>query len=281
MGVPGMKLICRQSYAASATSPFDYPLSSRFDENDTIFILDKVKIPWENVFIFGDAEKASTFFPGSGFLHRFTFHGVTRLAVKLDFIAGLLLKGVAATGVKDFRGIQARVGEVIGWRNLFWALSDAMAARPDEWIGGAVLPHLDYGLAYRWFMTLGYPRVREIIMQDLGSALIYLPSHANDFKSPEIRPYLEQYVRGSGGVAAVERVKLMKLIWDSIGTEFGGRHELYERNYSGNHENVRAELLFAAQQSGLTDAMTGFAEQCMAEYDLDGWTVPDLINPET
>ena len=24
--------------------------------------------------------------------------------------------------------------------------------------------------------------------------------------------------------------------------------------------------LFAAQQSGLTDAMTGFAEQCMAEY---------------
>jgi len=183
--------------------------------------------------------------------------------------------------VKDFRGIQARVGEVIGWRNLFWGLSDAMAARPDEWIDGAVLPHLDYGLAYRWFMTLGYPRVREIIMQDLGSALIYLPSHADDFKSPEIRPYLDQYVRGSGGMAAAERVKLMKLIWDSIGSEFGGRHELYERNYSGNHENVRAELLFAAQQSGLTDAMTGFAEQCMAEYDLDGWTVPDLINPET
>jgi 4-hydroxyphenylacetate 3-monooxygenase len=281
MGVPGMKLICRQSYAASATSPFDYPLSSRFDENDTIFILDKVKIPWENVFIFGDPEKASTFFPGSGFLHRFTFHGVTRLAVKLDFIAGLLLKGVAATGVKDFRGIQSRVGEVIGWRNLFWAISDAMAARPDNWIDGAVLPHLDYGLAYRWFMTVGYPRVREIIMQDLGSALIYLPSRADDFKSPEIRPYLDQYVRGSGGMEAVERVKLMKLIWDSIGSEFGGRHELYERNYSGNHENVRAELLFSAQQSGLTDAMTGFAEQCMAEYDLDGWTVPDLINPES
>jgi 4-hydroxyphenylacetate 3-monooxygenase len=280
MGAPGMKLICRQSYATSATSPFDYPLSSRFDENDTIFILDKVKIPWEDVFIYGDPEKASTFFPGSGFLHRFTFHGVTRLAVKLDFIAGLLLKGVGATGVKDFRGIQSRVGEVIGWRNMFWGLSDAMAARPDEWIHGAVLPHLDYGLAYRWFMTVGYPRVREIIMQDLGSALIYLPSHVDDFKSPEIRPYLDQYVRGSGGMDAVERVKLMKLIWDSIGTEFGGRHELYERNYSGNHESVRAELLFSAQQSGLADAMTGFAEQCMAEYDLDGWTAPDLLNPD-
>ena len=25
--------------------------------------------------------------------------------------------------------------------------------------------------------------------------------------------------------------------------------------------------------------MKGFAEQCMAEYDLDGWKVPDLVNP--
>lgn len=283
MGTPGMKLICRHSYAMNADvmgSPFDYPLSSRFDENDTIFILDRVKIPWENVFIYGDPEKASTFFPGSGFLHRFTFHGCTRLAVKLDFLAGLLMKGVEATGTKDFRGIQTRVGEVIAWRNMFWAITDAMANCPDEWIDGAVLPHLDYGLAYRWFMTLGYPRVREIIMQDLGSGLIYLNSNAKDFEVPEIRPYLDQYVRGSNGVDAVERVKLMKLIWDSVGSEFGGRHELYERNYSGNHESVRAEVLFAAQNSGLADAMKGFAEQCMAEYDLNGWTVPDLINPD-
>jgi aromatic ring hydroxylase len=33
---------------------------------------------------------------------------------------------------------------------------------------------------------------------------------------------------------------------DSIASEFGGRHELYERIYSGNCENVKAELLLAA-----------------------------------
>jgi len=26
--------------------------------------------------------------------------------------------------------------------------------------------------------------------------------------------------------------------------------------------------------------MKGLVEQCMAGYDLDGWTVPDLINPD-
>ena len=53
-------------------------------------------------------------------------------------------------------------------------------------------------------------------------------------------------MRGSNGYDAVERVKLMKLLWDAVGTEFGGRHELYERNYAGNHENIRIEVLFSA-----------------------------------
>jgi 4-hydroxyphenylacetate 3-monooxygenase len=26
--------------------------------------------------------------------------------------------------------------------------------------------------------------------------------------------------------------------------------------------------------------MKGLVEQCMSEYDLDGWTAPDMINPD-
>ena len=72
----------------------------------------------------------------------------------------------------------------------------------------------------------------------------------------------------------------MKLIWDAIGSEFGGRHSLYERNYFGNHENIRTEVILVAEMMGEAKKMKGFAEQCMSEYDLDGWNVPDLINPD-
>ncbi|TDB48727.1 Pyoverdin chromophore biosynthetic protein pvcC [Photorhabdus luminescens subsp. mexicana] len=284
MNAPGVKLICRPSYSMAADkmgSPFDYPLSSRFDENDTIMILDKVKVPWENIFIYGDVDKVSLFFAESGFFHRAMLHGVTRLAVKLDFISGLLLKGVEATGTKDFRGVQTRVGEVLSWRNLFWALSDAMIKSPEPWGEDALLPRYEYGVAYRWFMTKGYPRVKEIIEQDLGSALIYVNSHARDFSNPELSPYLDKYMRGSNGYSAVERVKLMKLIWDSIGTEFANRHELYELNYAGNHEITRLDTLWTSQASGLVDQLKGFAEQCMSEYDLDGWVGNDLIWPSS
>ncbi|GAA2053518.1 4-hydroxyphenylacetate 3-hydroxylase N-terminal domain-containing protein [Catenulispora yoronensis] len=279
LAAPGVKLICRPSYTAAAAvagTPFDHPLSSRLDENDTILILDKVLIPWENVFVYGDLGRVQMFTARSGFPERFTFHGCTRLAVKLEFLAGLLSKALQATGTRDFRGVQSRLGEVLAWRNLFWGLSDAAARNPVPWTGGAVLPNPDYGMAYRWFMQIGYPRIREIILQDVASGLIYVNSSAADFKNPEIRPYLDKYVRGSGGVTALDRTKLMKLLWDAVGTEFGGRHELYERNYSGNHENTRVELYFSQLADGRLDGYQAFVEACMGEYDLDGWTVPDL-----
>ncbi len=278
---PGVKLFCRPSYEMTAEvmgTPFDYPLSSRMDENDSILVFDQVLVPWENVFAYGDIDKVNNFFPRSGFLPRFMFQGCTRLAVKMDFLAGLLLKAVEATGAKEFRGVQAQVGEVLAWRNLFWALTDAMARAPIPWTEGYVLPNLESGLAYRVMASLAYPKIKEIIENTLASALIYLPSSALDFKVPELRPYLDRFVRGSGGYTAEQRVKLVKLLWDAIGTEFGGRHELYERNYFGNHESIRFETLMAAEASGGTARYKGFAETCMSEYDLDGWTVPDLIN---
>jgi 4-hydroxyphenylacetate 3-monooxygenase len=280
MGTPGMKLFCRTSYemaAAAIGTPFDYPLSSRFDENDAIMVLDQVLIPWENVFMY-DAEGANNFMNGSGFVERFTFHGCTRLAVKLDFIAGCALKAVEMTGASGFRGVQAGIGEILCWRDLFWGLSDAMAKSPNPWIGGAVQPNVNYGLAYRMFMGTGYPRIKEILQRTVGSGLIYLNSHASDWKNPEIRPYLDKYIRGSNGIQAIDRVKLLKLLWDAVGTEFGGRHELYERNYSGDAESVLVQTLQAYQGMGQTEPLKAFADQCMSEYDVDGWTLPGLFN---
>lgn len=279
MGSRGVKLICRSSYSAMSAvmgSPFDYPLSSRLDENDAILVLDKVLVPWENVFMYGDLAKVQLFTSRSGFAERFTFHGTTRLAVKLEFIAGLLSKALRITGTREFRGVQTRLGEVIAWRNLFWGLSDAAARNPVLWRNGAVLPNPQYGLAYRWFMQIGYARVKEIIQQDVASGLIYLASSAEDFANPDIRSYLDRYARGSDGVDAVQRTKVMKLLWDAVGTEFGGRHELYERNYTGNHEDVRIAILSAQTGSGELSGYESFVDTCLAEYDLEGWSVPDL-----
>jgi 4-hydroxyphenylacetate 3-monooxygenase len=278
MNTPGVKLICRPSYefaAAVAGSPWDYPLTSRFDENDAIFVFDNAFIPWENVLIHRDIDRLKRFYPQSGFFQGFTLQGCTRLAVKLDFIAGLLYKAARATGVDAFRGVQAQIGEVIGWRNLFWSLTDAMAYNPEPWVSGAVLPNSRASSAYRLFMTEAYPAVRAIVEKVVASGLIYLPSNVRDFKNPDIDKYLAKYVRGSNGIDYKERIKTMKLLWDAVGTEFGARHELYEMNYAGSHELVHMFPLHQAQGSGALKSMVELADQCMADYDEDGWRCAD------
>ena len=78
---------------------------------------------------------------------------------------------------------------------------------------------------------------------------------------------------------ATGNVPLLKLLWDAMGSEFGGRHELYESNYAGNYENIRIETMLTAQATGEMEMMQQLVEDYMAEYGLDGWTVPDMINP--
>lgn len=279
MSTPGVKLICRPSYELGsqlAGSPFDYPLSSRFDENDAILILDHAFIPWENVLIYRDFERCRSWFGQGGFGRLFPMQGCTRLAVKLDFISGLLLKALQCTGTADFRGVQASVGEVIAWRNLFWSLTDAMYADPAPWQKGAVTPSPRALQAYRVLATQAYPAIKLIIEQIVASGLIYLPSGARDLRNPELNRYLAQYVRGSNGIDHHERIKILKLLWDAIGTEFGGRHELYEINYAGSQDEIRIQCLRQAQGSGAMSQMTSMVEKCMADYDENGWLVDHL-----
>ena len=283
MNMPGVKLLCRTSYEMMASvmgSPFDYPLSSRFDENDAIFVFDNVLIPWEDVLLHRDIEKIKVFYPRSGFLAGYQFQGCTRLAVKLDFLVGIIAKALRATGSDEFRGNQAMLGEIIAWRNLFWALSDAMAMNPVSWVGDTVLPNAQSGSSYRVFAGEAYGRIKEIVEKIVASALIYLPSSARDFRNPEIDKYLARFVRGSNGIDYKERIKIMKLLWDAIGSEFGGRHELYERNYAGNHEDIRIQTVWNARGSGALDHMIGLAEQCMADYDENGWCNPAWLDPD-
>jgi 4-hydroxyphenylacetate 3-monooxygenase len=134
-----------------------------------------------------------------------------------------------------------------------------------------VLPNLSASVAYRLFATEAYPAVRSIVEKVVASGLIYLPSHARDFKNPDIDKYLQRYVRGSNGIDYKQRIKIMKLLWDAIGTEFGARHELYEMNYAGSHELIRLFGLQHAQSSGSLKEMEALVESCMADYDEDGW----------
>jgi 4-hydroxyphenylacetate 3-monooxygenase len=273
MDAPGAKLICRPSYEQRAHSPFDHPLSSRFDENDAVMIFDNVFIPWENVLVYRDPERANGFYGESRFINRFTLQAGARLQVKLEIMAGLFAKAIATNGTDAFRGVQAALGEIVAWRHLMLAVTTAMCLDPEPAPGGSVVPKIEYANAIKVFAAECWPRIRQLFELHLAGSLLVAPSSHKDLKNPELRPLIDRYYRGSSS-DALERIKLFKLIWDAIGTEFGARHELYEVNYSGNQDQMRLDVVNFARRKGLLAGFTDIADACMAEYDLDGWTNP-------
>jgi aromatic ring hydroxylase len=122
----------------------------------------------------------------------------------------------------------------------------------------------------RVFGTSAWPAVKSIIENVLGGAPLVAPSGREDLVNEELRPLIDRYYRGTDATA-VQRIKLFKLVWDAIGTEFGGRHELYERNYAGNHEQVRVDVVNFARRTGAFDECLKLVDTCLGDYDLDGW----------
>lgn len=270
MDAPGLRLLTRPSYESAARSPFDAPLSSRFDENDSVMIFDDAFVPWENVLVYRDLEKARGFYEHSGFFNRFNFQSAIRLCVKLEFTVGLLLKGVAASGTGDFRGVQASVGELIGLRDLLWAVTTAMAMDPEPGVGETVVPKQQTAAAARVYMTNAWTRVREVFECILAGAPIYSVSSHRDLLSDELAQTIETYYQGTN-LPGPERIKLFKLIWDAMYSEFAARHALYERNYSGNQDQQRVDIWRWCEARGDADDYRAMVEQCMDDYDAKGW----------
>ena len=276
MDTPGLKLIGRPSYELKSHSPFEAPLASRFDENDSVLVFHEAFIPWENVLVYRDVEKAKGFYASSGFFNRFNLQSATRLAVKLEFACGLLIKGTEATGTASFRGVQTEVGELVAMSNLVWALSSAMALDPEPGVGESVVPRLQTAAAARVYMTSAWQRVREIFEKILAGGPIVTVSSLKDLQSPELDPIIERYFRGTG-LPAHDRIKLFKLIWDALYSEFAGRHALYERNYAGNHEQQRLDALRWSDARGDSDRYRQMVDDCLGDYDLSGWRADYLL----
>jgi 4-hydroxyphenylacetate 3-monooxygenase len=108
--------------------------------------------------------------------------------------------------------------------------------------------------------------------------LIYLNSLAKDFDNPELRPTLDRYLRGSNGKTAIDRSRIMKMLWDAVGSEFGGRHDLYEQNYLGQEDVHFMSSHRTALADGTMSYLEGLVGNAMSDYDLNGWTAPDLIS---
>ncbi len=230
VAAPGLKLYPRKPYAR-AGSPADYPLSSRFDESDSYVIFDNVFVPWEHVFIYRNVELSRDQWRKTPAHLLGNHQAQTRYVTKLRFMVGLAHRMNEMTGNAANPAVMIMMGELAALVSIYESMllaHETMGTIED----GVLWPSKTTYYAASSMQSEFNGRMLEIIREMAGAAFITLPSSSADFDNPEIAADIERYMR-SGTADAKSRVKLMRLIWDFLGSEFGSRHAQYEKFYGG------------------------------------------------
>jgi aromatic ring hydroxylase len=245
IATPGLRFICRDSYAKQR-DPYDYPLSSRFDEMDAVVIFDDVEIPRERVFLDGDTVGYSEVITDTGWRSHIMHQAFTRAWVKMCFAFGLGHMIANATGVVRFDHIQEKLGQI--WNMSELARSAIVAAEagstPDP--AGVLCPDERPFIALRGELPKWLPRANEYLQLIGAGGFMATPSRA-DLDGP-LREQISQYFQ-SAGAEAERRIRLFRLAWDYIGSDLGGRGELYERFYLSDSWRMTALAYNLADKS--------------------------------
>jgi 4-hydroxyphenylacetate 3-monooxygenase len=231
LGAKGLTLLSRRSYEQNATSEFDYPLSSRFDENDAVVHFDDVKIPWDRVFVFKDLRMANAQWHDTR-AHVFqNYQCIVRLMAKLRFLLGLARKIAETNNIINYPQVRETLGLMAAKVSNIEALVIAMELK-GETFGEYYVPDRSLLCTAQVIAQTTYPEIVEAIRSLSGGGMIMVPSSYADFATPETNAIIHKTQR-SPVATSEQRVKLMKLAWDAVGSEFGSRHLQYEMFYSG------------------------------------------------
>jgi 4-hydroxyphenylacetate 3-monooxygenase len=245
MTLPGLKFICRDSFSKQK-SRFDYPLSSRFDEQDAVVIFDDVEIPKDRVFLDGDTQGYSEVITDTGWRGHIMHQAFTRAHTKLSFAFGLGHLIANTTGVVRFDHIQEKLGQMWNMAELTRSavVSAEAGSKLDE--HGVWYPDDRPFLALRGEMPKWLPKCNELLQLIGGGGFMCTPTEA-DLKGPLAEQIAKYYQ--AAGADAERRIRLFRLAWDYIGSDLGSRGELYERFYLSDSWRMTALAYKIADKS--------------------------------
>ena len=231
---PGLTFLCRETVSPLPRSRFDHPLSSRFEEMDCIAVFDDVLVPWDRVMVDGSPGSADIINTiGADFGALVSLQTVSRMLSQLEFFCGLAMKLADAIGITGFLHVQEKLGEMVSHMEIARAVYYGAEAMAHPLANGVWVPG-GHGLrAFHLQTGKIYSRFVEIVQSLAAGGFFYAPAEA-DLANPEIRPYIDRYVRGRAGISAEERIALFKLAWDVTGETFAQRMQQYVRFYSGD-----------------------------------------------
>ena len=236
---PGVSLWSRKPLEPTARSEFDAPLSWRFDETDAMVMFDNVKVPWSRVFVHNDPTLSRALYIETAAHSYGNHHSNVRLLVKIQMLVGLASRITQATGADQVPAVRETLGRLASLEALLEATVAGQIHAAEEW------PVPGYVTFNRRMMYAGlnwgvenYSAVIDCVRELCGGGVLQMPADISVMQNDELAERFKTYWQ-TPQMSALDRMKLFKLAWDIVGSEFAGRHLQYEKFFPGASFIVR------------------------------------------
>jgi len=243
LNAPGLTMICRP-IITEAASPFDYPVSRRNIEIESLTVFEDVFVPWERVFLCGEWQFAGRLATTFATFHRYT--GVSYKPPLGELFCGAAALAAESHGLEHASTIRGKIARLAMYPELIRAARLA-AATECGFAAGIAVPSAVYTNAGKFYFASQFHDMVALLQDVAGGLVITAPAEA-DLKNPETRPLLEKYLAGAKGVGGRQRLALMHLVRDLTASDFGGYNLVVTLHGEGSLE---AQLLAAYREADL------------------------------
>ncbi|MQF95342.1 MAG: 4-hydroxyphenylacetate 3-hydroxylase, partial [SAR202 cluster bacterium] len=240
----GMKILCREPVSVWNGS-YSHPLGVPYDEQDSMLFFDNVLVPWDRVFmLYESGPLLRDFAAGINFTE---WANLCRIHERMKLMTAVATMIAEAIGVLEYREVAAKVGEMTMYTQMWHHAMEGVEHGAHMGEGGVMALGSMAGMNIYFAQTSA--RMVQLLREVSGSGLIMQPSE-NDLANPELRPYLDRYMRGKS-VDAEYKSRLYRLAHDLAVSSSGMRQEVYEYWHGGDPNRNRINLLRGYDQSDI------------------------------
>jgi 4-hydroxyphenylacetate 3-monooxygenase len=261
INTPGVALWVREPYERHARREADYPLSWRFDETDSVLVCRDVKVPWRRVFLHDNGTMSRRIYietPANCYANH---QSNVRFWAKMGLIVGLASRIAEANAIDKVPGVRELMGKLAALEATIGGLVEAQLGAWEAWPEGFATPNRRFMYAALNWSQEHHSEIIDILRTLVGGVPLQMPASIDVLDDPELGDTFRRWW-ATPNLDAERRLKLYKLAWDLVGSEFGGRHQLYEKFYAGNSIIVRNQSdreapweRFHATVDGLLDSI--------------------------
>jgi len=256
IATPGLTLWSRKPLSLAGTSRADNPLSLVYDETDSMLVFRDVHVPWERVLVHDDPELSRNIYIRTPAHFMSNHQSNVRFWSKLRLLVGLASKITKANGAHAIPAVRETLGRLAAMEACYGAMIEGQQ-QGFQRLGEYVHVNQRYMYAAVNYALENHAPICDMIRTLMGGGAFQMPADSSVLDDGELAGIFENYWSTLDHSAA-DRLKLFKLAWDLLGSEFAMRHDQYEKFYVGPSFVVRNYNFMNApwaEMEGLVDGI--------------------------